>query len=149
MPDAVRELEVTMKISEVMSRNVAVTSPEATLKEAAELMRDRNIGFLPVIRNGSVVGVVTDRDIVVRSICDGLDAEATRVRDVMTRSSFQCYEDQVLTDAARIFSFNRVRRLLVFNRDKKLVGLLSLDDLAAKMSSDRLLGTVVRKVIAA
>jgi CBS domain-containing protein len=138
-----------MKISEVMSRNVAVTSPDATLKMAAELMRDRNIGFMPVMRNGSVVGVVTDRDIVVRSICDGLDPEITKVRDVMTRSSFQCYEDQVLTDAARIFSFNRVRRLLVFNRDKKLVGLLSLDDLAAKMSSDRLLGTVVRKVVAA
>jgi CBS domain-containing protein len=149
MPDAVQWPEGIMKISEVMSRNVAVTSPDATLKMAAELMRDRNIGFMPVMRNGSVVGVVTDRDIVVRSICDGLDPEITKVRDVMTRSSFQCYEDQVLTDAARIFSFNRVRRLLVFNRDKKLVGLLSLDDLAAKMSSDRLLGTVVRKVVAA
>jgi CBS domain-containing protein len=149
MLDAVQWPEGIMKISEVMSRNVAVTSPDATLKMAAELMRDRNIGFMPVMRNGSVVGVVTDRDIVVRSICDGLDPEITKVRDVMTRSSFQCYEDQVLTDAARIFSFNRVRRLLVFNRDKKLVGLLSLDDLAAKMSSDRLLGTVVRKVVAA
>jgi CBS domain-containing protein len=149
MPDAVQWPEGIMKISEVMSRNVAVTSPDATLKEAAELMRDRKIGFMPVMRNGSVVGVVTDRDIVVRSICDGLDPGITKVRDVMTRSSFQCYEDQVLTDAARLFSFNRVRRLLVFNRDKKLVGLLSLDDLAAKMSSDRLLGTVVRKVIAA
>ena len=138
-----------MKISEVMSRNVAVTSQDATLKQAADMMRERKIGFLPVLRNGSVVGVVTDRDIVIRSICDGLDPVATKVRDVMTRSSFQCYDDQVLTDAARIFTFNRVRRLLVFNRDKKLVGLLSLDDLAAKMSSDRLLGTVVRRVTAA
>jgi CBS domain-containing protein len=112
-------------------------------------MRDRKIGFLPVLRHNSVVGVVTDRDIVVRSICDGLAPDATKVRDVMTRSSFQCYDDQVLTDAARIFSLNRVRRLLVFNRDKKLVGLLSLDDLAAKMSSDRLLGTVIRNVVAA
>jgi len=142
-------VEALMKISEVMSRNVAVTSPDATLKEAAELMRDRKIGFLPVIRHDSVIGVVTDRDIVIRSICDGLDPETTKVHDVMTRSSFQCYDDQVLTDAARIFAFNRVRRLLVFNREKKLVGLLSLDDLAAKMSSDRLLGTVVRKVIVA
>jgi CBS domain-containing protein len=143
------EGEVSIKISEVMTRDVAVTSPGATLKQAAELMRDRKIGFLPVLRNGSVVGVVTDRDIVIRSICDGLDPQATRVADVMTRSSFQCYDDQVLTDAARLFTFNRVRRLLVFNRDKKLVGLLSIDDLAAKMSSDRLLGTTVRKVIAA
>src|SRR5689334_17551298 len=128
MPDAVQWPEGIMKISEVMSRNVAVTSPDATLKRAADLMLDRTIGFMPVMWNGSVVGVVTDRDIVVRSICDGLDPEITKVRDVMTRSSFQCYEDQVLTDAARIFSFNRVRRLLVFSRDKKLVGLLSLDD---------------------
>ena len=138
-----------MKISQVMSRNVAIVSPDTTLKRTAELMRDRNIGFLPVIRNGSVVGVVTDRDIVVRSICDGLNPETTKVSDVMTRSCFECYDDQVLTDAARILTFNRVRRLLVLNRDKKLVGLLSVDDLAAKMSSDRLLGTVVRKVMAA
>jgi CBS domain-containing protein len=149
MPDAAWLPEAIMKISEVMSRNVAVTSPDATLKQAAELMRDRKIGFLPVLSNNSVVGVLTDRDIVIRSICDGLDPTVTKVRDVMTRSSFQSYDDQVLTDAARIFTFNGVRRLLVFNREKKLVGLLSLDDLAAKMSSDRLLGTVVRKVIAA
>jgi CBS domain-containing protein len=141
-------VEANVKISEVMSRNVAIISPDATLKQAAEVMRDRKIGFLPVMRHASVVAVVTDRDIVIRSICDGLDPESTKVADLMTRSSFQCYDDQVLTDAARIFTFNHVRRLLVFNRDKNLVGLLSLDDLAAKMSSDRLLGTVVRKVIA-
>src|SRR4029079_5386424 len=99
--------EAIMKISEVMSRNVAATSPDATLKQAAELMRDRKIGFLPVLRHDSVVGGVTDRDIVIRSICDGLDPEHTKVRDVMTRSSFQCYDDQVLTDAVRIFTFNR------------------------------------------
>jgi CBS domain-containing protein len=132
-----------------MSREVAVIPPEAPLKQAAEMMRDRRIGFLPVMKNGNILGVVTDRDIVVRSICDGRDPAMTAVRDVMTRSSFQCYDDQVLTDAARLFAFNRVRRLLVFNREKKLVGLLSLDDLAARMSSDRLLGTVVRKVMAA
>jgi CBS domain-containing protein len=132
-----------------MSHDVAVVSPHATLKEAAEVMRDRKIGFLPVMKNGTVLGVVTDRDIVIRSICDGLNPEEGRVRDVMTHSSYRCYDDQVLTDASRLFASNRVRRLLVFNRDKKLVGLLSLDDLAAKMSSDRLLGTTIRNVIAA
>jgi CBS domain-containing protein len=138
-----------MKIRDVMSRKVATIAPDATLKQAAVVMRDRNIGFLPVVRKGDVLGVVTDRDIVIRSVCDGLDAEETRVRDVMTSAPIQCFDDQVLTDAVRIFALKRVRRLLVFNRMKELVGLLSLDDLAAGMSSDRLLGVVVRKVTAA
>jgi CBS domain-containing protein len=138
-----------MNIRAVMNKDVAVISPDANLTEAAELMKRRNIGFLPVIKNDSVMGVVTDRDIVIRSICEGLSASSTHVRDIMTRSSVACYDDQVLTDAARIFTANHVRRLLVFNRQRKLVGLLSVDDLAARMSSDRLLGTVVRGVMAA
>jgi len=138
-----------MKISEIMTRDAAVVSPDVSLVSAARLMRERNIGFLPVAQGQIIVGVLTDRDIVVRSIAEPEDLQSTKVRDVMTRSWIRCYDDQVLTDAVRIFAANRVRRLLVFNRDNKFVGLLSLDDLAAHMSSDRLLGDVVRKVTAA
>ena len=73
---------------------------------------------------------------------------STKVREVMTSTSIWCYEEDVLTDAARMLADHHIRRLLVFDRDKNLVGLLSLDDLAAKMNSDRLLGSVLRQVTA-
>lgn len=138
-----------MKISEVMNRDVATISSDANLVEAATVMRSRNIGFLPVLEQGKVVGVLTDRDIVIRSICEERGSLSTKVYDVMTPASIWCYEDEVLTDAAKLLAGHHIRRLLVFDRDKNLAGLLSLDDLAAKMSSDRLLGSVLRQVTAA
>jgi CBS domain-containing protein len=138
-----------MKISDVMTREVATIPPDASLVEAGRVMRAQNIGFLPVVRRKQILGVLTDRDIVIRSICEGRDPRSTRVRDVMTHVWIWCYEDEVLTEAARILAENHIRRLLVLGHNKTLVGLLSLDDLAAKMSSDRLLGTVLRQVTAA
>lgn len=138
-----------MKISEVMNRDIATISPDANLVEAATVMRTRNIGFLPVLEEGKVVGVVTDRDIVIRSICEDHSPLSNKVYDIMTPTPIWCYEDEVLTDAAKVLAGHHIRRLIVFDRNKKLAGLLSLDDLAAKMSSDRLLGSVLRQVTAA
>ncbi len=137
-----------MKISEVMNRDVATISGNANLVEAAAVMRNRNIGFLPVLEQGKVAGVLTDRDIVVRSVCEEWNPLSTKVYDVMTPTSIWCYEDDVLTDAAALLASHRIRRLLVFDPNHKLVGLLSLDDVAARMSSDRLLANVLRKVTA-
>src|SRR5206468_4258940 len=97
----------------------------------------------PVVEDNTVVGVLTDRDIVLRGIAEGRNPYMTLVRDVMTRTLMWCYADDVLTEAARVMEDSRIRRLLVLDGNKKLVGILSLDDLAAKTSSDRLLGTVV------
>ena len=112
-------------------------------------MRARNIGFLPVIEDGKVLGVLTDRDIVIRSIYEDQGPVSTKVRADMPSTSIWCYEEDVLTDAAKLLADHHICRLVVFDRDKNLVGLLSLDDLAAKMSSDRLLGSVLRQVTAA
>ena len=138
-----------MRISEVMKRDVATISADANLVEAATLMRTRNIGFLPVLEENKVAGVITDRDIVIRSICQDRSPLSTKVYDIMTPASIWCYDEDVLTDAAKILAGHHIRRLLVFNSQKELVGLLSLDDLAVKMSSDRLLGNVLRQVTAA
>src|SRR5262249_34963777 len=92
------------------------------------------------------VGVVTDRDLVVRGISEGRNVYMTRVSEVMTPTAVWCYADDVLTAAAEMMELNHIRRLLVLDGRKRLVGLLSLDDLAAKMSSDRLLSTVVRNL---
>jgi CBS domain-containing protein len=138
-----------MKVDEVMSRKVVTVPVDTTLGEAAELMREYDIGFLPVIASDVVVGVLTDRDIVIRSLSAGNNPHLTPVRDIMTSEVIWCYDDDVLTDAADILADNHIRRILVLDRNRKLVGLLSLDDLAAKMSSDRLLGDVLRHVTAA
>jgi CBS domain-containing protein len=141
--------EVNMRVSDVMNRDVATVSSDASLVEAAGVMRTRNIGLLPVVEEGKVVGVLTDRDIVIRSVYEDQSPVTTRVQDVMTPTSIWCYEEDVLTDAAKVLADHQIRRLLVFDRRKNLVGLLSLDDLAARMSSDRLLGSVLRQVTAA
>jgi CBS domain-containing protein len=138
-----------MRVAEVMTRNVITVPIDATIVEAAELMKKHDIGFLPVVAGDILVGVVTDRDLVVRGMCERANPYMTPVRAVMSTTPVWCYEHDVLTDVTDIFADNCVRRLVVIDADKKLVGLLSLDDLAAKMSSDRLLGDVFRQVCVA
>ncbi len=137
-----------MRVSEVMTRDVETVPANASLVSAARKMKVRDIGFLPVIENASVVGVVTDRDITLRGLGEGHVPEATPVREIMTPTALCCHEDEVLTEAARIMEEYKVRRLLVLNDARRLVGLLSIEDLASCMSSDRLLGTVVRNISA-
>jgi CBS domain-containing protein len=129
-----------------MTRNVVTVPVEATIRDAAALMKNHDIGFLPVVADDVLVGVVTDRDLVVRGMCERADPNLTPVRAIMSTTPVWCYAHDVLTDAADILADYRVHRLLVVDTEKKLVGLLSLDDLAAKMSSDRLLGDLVRHI---
>src|SRR6516164_4245256 len=138
-----------MRVSAIMTRDVVAVPVDATLVEAAELMRDHNIGFLPVIASDVLVGVITDRDLVVRALCENMNPALTPVRSVMSTDPVWCYEEDVLTDAADILADNHVHRLIVVDSDRKLCGLLSLDDLAANMSSNRLLSDLVRQISAA
>jgi CBS domain-containing protein len=135
-----------MRVSEVMTRDVVAVPGDATLVEAAALMRDHDIGFLPVISADLVIGVVTDRDLVVRGIGGNMTPALTPVRSVMSANPVWCYEEDVLTDAGDILANNHLHRLIVVDSDRKLSGLLSIDDLAANMSSDRLLGDVLRHI---
>lgn len=137
-----------MRVSEIMTRDVVAAPVDATLVEAAQLMRDHDIGFLPVIASNVVVGVITDRDLVVRGLSENLNAALTPVRSVMSPKPIWCYEYDVLTDAADILANNHLHRLIVVDSNKKLSGMLSIDDLAVNMSSDRLLGDTVRQITA-
>jgi CBS domain-containing protein len=132
-----------------MTRDVVAVPVDATLVEAAQLMRDHAIGFLPVIASDVLVGVITDRDLVVRGLCEGLNPYLTPVRRIMSTKPVWCYADDVLTDAADILANNHLRRLIIVDTDRKLCGLLSIDDLAANMSSDRLLSDTIRQITAA
>jgi CBS domain-containing protein len=136
-----------MHVKEIMTRGVECTRPEATLQETAEKMRDLDIGPMPVCGdNDRLLGMITDRDIAVRSVAEGQDPRNTRVKDIMTPHVVWCFEDQDVKEAARLMKENQVRRLLVLNRDKRLVGIVSLGDLAIETGDDKLAGSTLEAV---
>lgn len=121
-----------MKIAQVMTRGVDLTDPDSTLQEAAMTMAEDDVGFLPVGENDRLVGMITDRDIAVRAVAAGRDPKTTRVRDVMTERVLYCFEGEDVEAAAESMSRELIRRLPIVNRKKRLVGVLSLGDIAVK-----------------
>ena len=119
-----------MNVSDCMTRDVSVVSPNDTIQQAAKIMAQIDAGVLPVAENDRLVGMVTDRDITVRGVGEGRDPVQTRVRDVMTSEVRYVYEDDSLEDAADNMAELQVRRLPVVSREKRLVGILSLADIA-------------------
>src|SRR5438094_2534095 len=138
-----------MRVAEIMARDVITIPGDATLVEAAELMRRYNIGFLPVITADVLVGVLTDRDIVVRGLGEGRNPYTTLVRSLMSSEPVWCYDDDVLTDAVDILTNRHVRRLVVVDNNNNLCGLLSLHDLSVRMTSHHIPCGVIRERIAA
>ena len=125
-----------MKLREIMTPDVACVGPEDTLREAAEKMRSLNVGPVPVCDNDRLVGMLTDRDIVVRAIAEGHDPRTTTVREAMSAGVDYCFEDEDATAAAHKMQEKQIRRLAVLNRDKRLVGIVSLGDLAVRTDRD-------------
>jgi CBS domain-containing protein len=121
-----------MKVSEVMSRNVLVTSPDDTIEKAATLMAKVDCGALPVGENDRLVGMITDRDIVLRAVAKGNPPDRCTVREIMSPNIKYVFEDETTEAAADNMSGLQVRRLPVLNREKRLVGIVSLGDLALK-----------------
>ena len=117
------------KVSEVMTRDIRVASPDQTIAEVAAEMARSDIGCLPVGDKDKLVGMVSDRDIVLRAVAKGLDA-GTRVSAVMTESIRYCYDDQSIDEVARNMAELGVRRMPVVDRDKRLVGVIALSNIA-------------------
>lgn len=134
-----------MQIKEVMTRNVEFIHPDITLSDAAGRMRNLNVGALPVGENDRLVGMLTDRDIAVRAVAEGRDPKNTKVRDTMTSDVVYCFENQDLSEAAKIMADKHVRRLVVLNKEKRLTGICSIGDLAVS-GDQKLSGDVLRKV---
>jgi len=120
-----------MKVSKCMTRDVELVSPTQTIRDAAQMMADLDAGALPVQQDDRLVGMITDRDIAVRAVAQGKSPE-TPVRDVMSPEVLYCFDDQEIEDVSRNMGEVKVRRLPVVNRDKRLVGIISIGDLALK-----------------
>ena len=120
-----------MKIRDVMTRTAQLTNPNDTLRHAAQMMKECDCGVLPVADGDRLVGMITDRDIAVRGIADGKGPD-TKVRDVMTDEVMYCFDDDGIQQVCQNMAEIQVRRLPVVSRDKRLVGIVSLSDLAKK-----------------
>ena len=118
-----------MKVREAMTSDVRLTDPDRSIREAAQMMADQDIGSLPVGENDRLVGMVTDRDIVVRAVADDRPGGNTAVREVMSERVYYCFEDDDVKQAAKVMSEHQVRRLPVLNRNKRLTGVIALADL--------------------
>jgi CBS domain-containing protein len=119
-----------MKISDVMTPDVDVVNADDTLRTAAELMADLDSSALPVGENNLLIGAITDHDITMRAVAEGRDPETTTVRQAMSPDVLYCFEDEDVFDVSQKMGEWWVRRLPVVNQDKRLVGIVSLGDLA-------------------
>jgi CBS domain-containing protein len=119
-----------MQVSQLMSKKVEWIGPTVSLQEAARKMRDLDIGCLPVGEHDRLIGMITDRDIACRGFTDGKDASKTPVRDAMSAGITYCFDDQDVSEAAHLMEEKQIRRLPVLNRQKRLVGLLSMGDIS-------------------
>jgi len=136
-----------MKLKDIMTPKPECIRPDTTLQEAARKMRDLDVGPLPVCGDDDrLAGMITDRDITVRAVAEGKDPTTTRVREVMTQEIIYGFEDQDVEEAARIMQERQVRRLVVLNRDKRLVGIVSLGDLATETGDREKSGEVLQDV---
>jgi CBS domain-containing protein len=135
-----------MKVKDVMTPKVECVRPEATVQEAAIKMKSHDVGPIPVCEGDRLLGILTDRDIVVRAVAEGRDGGTTRVQDIMTRDIVTAGADDDVKDVARLMKQHQVRRIVVVDRDKKLVGIVSMKDLAVDTGDEKMAGEVLEKV---
>jgi CBS domain-containing protein len=135
-----------MKVREIMSSPIVIISPDEMISEAAEKMSSYDVGVLPVKQKNKVVGMITDRDIVIRVIAERLDPKTTMVKQAMTREVMCCSEEDDVETAARMMEDRQIHRLLVLGSDDTLVGILSVADLACRAKDEHLTYEVLEKV---
>jgi CBS domain-containing protein len=135
-----------MQLRDVMTRNVEIVDPNANLQEAAGLMKTLDVGSLPVCDGNRVHGVLTDRDITIRAVAEGRDPRQTPVREIMSTDLIYCFEDQAVEEAALLMEEHQIRRLPIMSRDKRLVGIVALGDLAVEVDDEALVGEVLESI---
>lgn len=126
-----------MTAKDIMTKDIKVVSPRTTLHEAAQIMETRNIGMVPVAEDSNVLGILTDRDIVVRAISKGKNPDTIKTEDIMSKEIERCFEDQDAEEVAEKMEKMQIRRMPVFDRNNKLVGIISLGDFSIRYGTDK------------
>jgi CBS domain-containing protein len=121
-------------IKDVMSPTFQWIAPDASVQDAAKMMKSKDIGFLPVAENDKMIGTITDRDIAIKAVAAGKDAASTNVKDCMNTKLYYCYDDQTADEICKNMAEMQVSRFPVVNRSKRLVGVVSYADLSAAAS---------------
>ncbi len=135
-----------MNVQDVMTSKATTVTRDASLTDAAALMKERDIGFLPVIDGGRAIGVVTDRDIVARGIAAGKDPSRTPVSEIMSQPPVSCAPEDSIEAATKLMEEKEIRRLLVLGEDEKVMGVVSLGDIASRSMEPELAGEVLASV---
>ena len=135
-----------LRIKDVMTPQAEVISPDATTEDAAALMKTLDIGVLPVCDEEGLVGILTDRDLVVRVLAATRDPKAMLVGEAMTPSVVYCFDDDDLEHAASVMAGQQIRRLPVLNKNRKMVGIVSVGDIAVNTQDHQLTGKVLEDV---
>ncbi len=136
-----------MRVYDVMTKNAECIRPDASIQEAASKMKSLDVGSLPVCGDDDrLAGILTDRDITIRSASEGHDPTRDRVRNVMSEGIVYCFDDQDVTEAAKLMREHQIRRLPVLNRDKHLVGIVSLGDLAVDSGDEEMAGNALEGI---
>lgn len=137
---------MAMLAKDVMSKKPEFLPPNATLKQAADQMRIHDYGFLPVGENDRLIGIVTDRDITIRAVAEGRDPNKTTLRDVMSKGVHWCKDTDNLELVAKKMEELQVRRLVVLSKDKRMIGIISLGDIATKCHNNKICSEVAEAV---
>jgi CBS domain-containing protein len=135
-----------MEVKNIMTPEVERLPQNASVREVARQMKALDVGMIPVYDGDRLVGMVTDRDLALRVVAEARDATTTQAHEVMTPEVIYCFEDQTVDEAAQVMEQQQIRRLLVLNRDKRLVGIVSLGDLATHRQSQKVAGEALSEI---
>ena len=145
MTDAETTAISRMKCSEIMTKNVRYAPPDASLREVAAMMRDGDMGAVPVVDGGKLIGIVTDRDIVVRAVSEGKSADSP-ISEAMTTELFTVAPDDFVFEAIRLMGDKQVRRVPVVNTDGSLAGIIAMADVALEMEDEREIAETLEEI---
>ena len=135
-----------MRVAEIMTQDPEVVTSDFVLKDAALKMRELDVGMLPIRSDDRLVGMLTDRDITIRATAEGRDPTKTQVQEVMTQEVLYCFEDQDVSEAAKVMQEKQIRRLPILNREKRLVGIVSLGDVAVHLTEKNVVAETIKEV---
>ncbi|MBI4376772.1 MAG: CBS domain-containing protein [Elusimicrobia bacterium] len=137
-----------MRVRHIMTKGADYVAPSCGLREAARKMKQHNVGTLPVCEKDVLVGIITDRDIVVRALSEDAELDDVRVGQIMTTNPTRCYQEAEIGGVARIMEERKIRRMPVVDRDERLVGVLSVDDFTQRDASSGFAAEILRATAA-